>query len=426
MKEMFRRVPILILPVVLSCLALAGLLFGLQPSRARAQQATSNSLVWPISGSSQPDTDAVSSPFGPRWQASQGRYDYHPGLDIAAPINTPVHVITDGVVTEVGWLSPDSGLTVIVSHTQAGYYSAYLHLNSAPVSAGQPVSQGEVIGYVGNSGTTEFMHLHFEIRLSDHDYPANTRNPMGYLPRPEVTTPTIQVTWLGSDPIYSPTVTLLVTATRQELDVNQLRVTLQDRATGQVLDDQWVDFNLRLHTGQDDLDQDGIRLTPSHFNTTTLEYELSASFYQLLGLDAFTLTAQVTDLAGHTATTVIAADDTTPPGQVTSLEAHRRADGSIDLVWIAPGDSGSVGTAASYDIRFATVPFDSFNWYSAPSLPNPPTPLAGGTPQTWNIPGPWPGIVYFAIRAADAEGNVSLISNSARAAWLTWIPIVAR
>jgi murein DD-endopeptidase MepM/ murein hydrolase activator NlpD len=105
-------------------------------------QAVPNALIWPISGSSQPDTNAISSPFGPRWQASQSRYDYHAGLDIAEPINTPVHVITDGIATTVGWLSADSGLTVIVSHTQAGYNSAYLHLNSAPVTAGQPVSQG--------------------------------------------------------------------------------------------------------------------------------------------------------------------------------------------------------------------------------------------------------------------------------------------
>jgi hypothetical protein len=193
-----------------------------------------------------------------------------------------------------------------------------------------------------------------------------------------------------------------------------------------VLDDQSVDFNLRLHTGQDDLDQDGIRLTPTHFNTTTLEYELSAYFYQLLGLDAFTLTAQVTDLDGHTNTLVATADDTTPPGRVTGLTAQRRADGSIDLIWLAPGDSGSVGTANVYDIRFATTPIDSFSWYSATPLPDTPLPLAGGTRQTWNVPGPWPENIYFALKAVDPEGNISLLSNSAQATWRTMIPIVAR
>jgi hypothetical protein len=395
-------------------------------SRVNAQAALSNSLIWPISGTINPDTDSVSSPFGPRWQASQSRYDYHAGLDIAAPLNTPVHVITNGVVTEVGWLSPDSGLTVIVSHTQVGYYSAYLHLNSAPVIIGQVVNQGEVIGYVGNSGTTEFMHLHFEIRLTDHNYPFNTRNPMGFLPRPEVTTPTIQISSLVADPVYSPTVNLLITAPRPELDVNEIRVILQDRATGQVLDNQFVNFDLRLHTGEDDLDQDGIRLEPSHFNTSTLEYELSAFFYQLVGLDAFTLTAQVTDLAGNTATTVATADDTTPPGKVTNLSAQRREDGSINLIWTAPGDSGNIGTATVYDIRYATSPIDSFSWYSATPLPNPPFPDVGGSRQVWNIPGSWSGDVYFAMKTKDVEQNLSVLSNSTLAAWFRMVPLVVR
>jgi hypothetical protein len=426
MKKPLQQILPVLIPVILSGLGVAGLFLCLTPAQVRAQQALSNSLIWPISGSSQPDTDDVSSPFGPRWQTSQNRSDYHSGLDIAAPVNTPVHVITDGIVTEVGWLTPDSGLTVIVSHTVAGYSSAYLHLNSTPVSVGQVVNQGEIVGYVGNSGTTEFMHLHLEIRLDGQDYPNNTRNPMGYLPRPEVTTPTIQITDLSADPIYSPTVSVLITATRAELDVNQLRVILQDRTTGQVVDEQYLDFDQRIHTGEDDLNQDGIQLIPSHFHTTTLEYELSAYFYQLLGMDSFTLTAEVTDLAGNTATAVTIADDTTPPGQVTDLTAHRRVDDSIDLVWTAPGDSGLIGAAAAYDIRYANAPIDSFTWYSATPLPDAPIPLTGGNVQIWNIPDLWPAEVYFALKTMDIEGNLSLLSNSPQALWLTLIPLVAR
>ncbi|MFQ5422083.1 MAG: M23 family metallopeptidase, partial [Anaerolineae bacterium] len=202
---------------------------------------TTNTLIWPISGSAAPDTDSISSPFGPRWQASQSRYDYHPGIDIAAPQGTPVHVITDGVVTKRGWLSSSSGLTVLVYHPSLNLYSAYLHLSAASVNVNDAVTQGQVIGEVGNTGTTEFMHLHFEIRLAASSYPTSTRNPMDYLPRPDVTKPTITIASLQSDPVYSPTVSLLITAIRAELDVNQIRVQLYDRASGALVDDQLVD-----------------------------------------------------------------------------------------------------------------------------------------------------------------------------------------
>jgi hypothetical protein len=384
-------------------------------------------LIWPLSGSSTPDTASISSPFGPRWQASQSRYDYHPGIDIAAPQNAPVHVITDGTVSELGWLSNSAGLAIVVYHPSLDLYSAYLHLNAtAPgLAVNQPVTQGQVIGYVGNSGTTNFMHLHFEIRLTATDYPASTRNPLGYLPHPDVTTPTLSIVQLQADPVYSPTVSLFITVPRTELDLNRIRVLLQDRATGHVLDDRFVDFNQRLHTGSDTLDQDGIQLRPAHFHTATQEYELTAHFYDLHGFDAFTLTAQATDLAGHTATVTATADDMTPPAQVTTLTARRRADGGADVQWIAPGDSGFVGTAAAYDIRYASVPLNSYTWVvSATPVANPPAPLPGGQIQTMTLAGPLPSPLYFALKARDNEGNVSLLSNSAQAGWMIFVPVV--
>ncbi len=382
----------------------------------------SDSLIWPLSGSTTPDP-LISSPFGPRWQASQSRYDYHSGLDIVAPPDTPVHVITDGIVYKVGWLSPDSGLTVLVSHTNLNLYSAYLHLNGTAVITGEDVTQGQVIGYVGNTGTTEFYHLHFEIRLTASGYPTSTHNPMGYLPRPDVTTPTIRIVSVQSEPIYSPTTTLVITTSRAELDLNQVRVTLQDQATAAVLDDQLVDFNYRIHTGSDTLNQDGIQLIPARFNTRTVAYALTATFYSLHGYDSFTLTAQAVDLAGHTATAVVTAADTTPPGQVTSLHARRQPDSSVELSWVAPGDSGSVGRAMTYEVRYTS---DPLNWGSAPVLPNPPTPIDAGLPQVWAVPGPLPDLVYFALRAADDEGNWSPWSNTSRAEWDIFLPLVLR
>ncbi len=392
-----------------------------------AQFTAVNALIWPLSGSSAPDTDRISSPFGPRWQASQNRYDYHPGLDIAAPQGTPVYAVADGIVTKRGWLSTSSGLTVLVYHPSLNLYSAYLHLSATAVNVNDTVTQGQVIGEVGNTGTTEFMHLHFEIRLSASSYPTSTRNPLGYLPRPDLTAPTIAITNLQSDPVYSPTVSLLITATRAELDVNQIRVRLYDRASGALLDNQFVDFNQRLHTGDDTLDKDGIQLRPSHFSTATQTYQLTANFYNLSGQDAFTVTAEVEDLAGHINTVTAVADDLTPPGQVTDLLALSRSDGSVELRWTAPGDSGFVSQAAAYDIRSSNEPINSFVWdINATPLSSPPAPIPGSGRQSWIIPGPFSEPVYFALRATDTEGNLSLLSNSARAQTRLFLPLIAK
>jgi hypothetical protein len=123
---------------------------------------------------------------------------------------------------------------------------------------------------------------------------------------------------------------------------------------------------------------------------------------------------------------VAAVEDTMPPDPITDLRAYRLGDGSVDLVWTAPGDNGSHGTAASYDFRYDTSPIDSFSWASAIPIDNPPLPVVAGNRQVWNIPGSWPGNFYFAVRSSDEEHNTSLLSNSAQALWRILLPIVVR
>lgn len=407
----------------LAMLSLAVVFWVFQP--VAAQSPAGGAFIWPLSGTVTPDV--VSSPFGPRWQASQERYDYHPGMDLPAPQNTPVHVITDGVVTEVGWLSASAGLGVVVHHPGANLYSAYLHLNSASVSVSDTVTQGQVIGAVGNTGVTDFMHLHFEIRLTPTNYPTATRNPMGYLPRPDTATPTIRIGSINSDPIYSPTVSLVITAARAELDVNAITVTVRDKSSGALLETRVVDFNRRIPTGADALATADTRLLPSHFNTATTEYELTANF-DLHTQDGLTITAETADLTGHTASVTQVVNDATPPAAIDTLSAEWRADGGVALRWVAPGDSGMVGTAAQYDIRYSNAPIDSFSWYSATPVPSPPAPLAGGLVQTFTVSGPLSTPVYFAIKTSDSEGNLSLLSNSAQAhrAWQVFLPVIIK
>jgi hypothetical protein len=381
--------------------------------------------VWPLSGTATTDLSKLASPFGPRWQTSQNRYDYHPGIDIAAPLGTPVHAIEAGTVTFAGWLSDDSGNSIIIYHPSLDLYTAYLHLNTIGVAKNQVVEQAQVIGGVGDSGATTFVHLHFEVRLTSNNYPLSTRNPLGYLPRTDTGAPGIQIVSITADPLESPTVTLLITTPRDETDLNQIRVVLKDSATKAVLDDQSVDFNLRLHTGTDVLEQDGIKLIPTHFNTSSTDYQLSAYFYTLHGQDAFTLTAYAVDIDGNSRSVEVSVPDTEPPGKISDLATRLKPDGSIDFTWTAPGDNIYNGTAAQYDLRFSQQPIDSTNWTTSTiKLGGLPLPDAMGQPQSWSIPGPVQTVGYYALKTADKEGNWSVISNVVRVARFVYLPTI--
>jgi len=97
----------------------------------------------------------VSSGFGLRGGAS------HMGLDIAAPIGTPIHVPLAGTVIASGPAS-GFGLWVRVQHAD-GTITTYGHINRSFVSVGQQVAKGEQIAEVGNRGQSTGPHLHIEV-----------------------------------------------------------------------------------------------------------------------------------------------------------------------------------------------------------------------------------------------------------------------
>ena len=86
----------------------------------------------------------------------------HTGVDYAAPTGTPVMSIGDGTVLSAGWGSGGAGNMIKVRHNSV-YTTGYLHLSRMAVKAGQQVSQGQVIGYVGMTGTATGPHLDFRV-----------------------------------------------------------------------------------------------------------------------------------------------------------------------------------------------------------------------------------------------------------------------
>lgn len=134
----------------------------------------SGDWIWPVARASY---NYMSSGYG--WRTLNGRREFHYAIDIAAPRGTPVLATKSGKIKSAKWVTTGGGWQVVIDHGGT-YYSYYNHLNSRPiVSAGQTVSQGQVIGYVGDSGYAFGTHLDFKIY-----YNAKVQNPANYVRNP--------------------------------------------------------------------------------------------------------------------------------------------------------------------------------------------------------------------------------------------------
>lgn len=116
----------------------------------------------------------LSSPFGWRVHPVYGDWRFHSGVDLAAPGGTPIYATRGGTVTAATYNS-SSGYYVTVNHGD-GFSSSYLHMTHYVVSVGQKVSAGQLLGYVGSTGTSTGNHLHFSIY-----YNGNMQNPAAYI-----------------------------------------------------------------------------------------------------------------------------------------------------------------------------------------------------------------------------------------------------
>jgi hypothetical protein len=105
-------------------------------------------------------------------------------------------------------------------------------------------------------------------------------------------------------------------------------------------------------------------------------------------------------------------NDAVPPDAVTDLAYGNLAWKSVELTWTAPGDDGAVGTAAAYDLRYATSPLDESTWHAATPVAGVPAPAPAGTPQQMTVEGLLPNTTYyFAMKVRDDALNWSALSN---------------
>ena len=140
--------------------------FPFDPSLVGGSGAADSHIpsIWPTTG-------VVTSPYGLRW----GGTDFHPGMDIANDMGTPIVATADGVVEYAGWNSGGYGNMVDINHGN-GIMTRYGHASQVVVSAGQQVKRGQLIAYMGSTGFSTGPHVHYEVHVN-----GNRVNPISYL-----------------------------------------------------------------------------------------------------------------------------------------------------------------------------------------------------------------------------------------------------
>jgi murein DD-endopeptidase MepM/ murein hydrolase activator NlpD len=299
----------------------------------------------------------MSSPFGPRLKASANyTYEFHSGIDIPGTQGVDkAYAFADGEVFRTYLASdptspyPNGGNVVIIRHiadvpipihgmTFTTYYSLYLHLDSisiplVPVGGPYPkITKGTQVGYVGHSGTTEFSHLHFEIRVGTtcsleyqiNNPTASCAKTFGSTPKDPHVNPFMLLPYdnnknVNAAVISTAPLTFRVYGDRNELDFNTLTVT-SGSATKQ------IDLNNQTGIDPTNLNNNsynGIVLLPAKFNTSSPDYELDIQF-----TDWTTFTqVDATDMWGNG---VRLQNSATPTPTLTIKQGDANGDGKVD------------------------------------------------------------------------------------------------
>ena len=145
-----------------------------QESSSSSNSESSETKANSSSGFMRPAPGGVTDPFGPRVHPVTGKRSVHTGADLGASYGTPILASKSGTVVEAGW-NTAYGNMVIIDHGD-GTSTLYGHSSRLAVQAGQHVSQGQVIAYVGSTGYSTGPHLHFGIMIN-----GEWVNPMNYI-----------------------------------------------------------------------------------------------------------------------------------------------------------------------------------------------------------------------------------------------------
>ncbi|RAV97941.1 M23 family metallopeptidase [Pseudochryseolinea flava] len=139
----------------------------------RVEMWASRPAIQPISNK---QLDNLHLTYGSRFHPILKIYREHKGLDFTAEKGTPVYATGDGEIA-MAYFSDSYGNVIYLNHSY-GYETRYAHLSAFAVKPGDKVKRGQVIGYVGNSGTSVSAHLHYEVL-----YKGQHANPINFFQR---------------------------------------------------------------------------------------------------------------------------------------------------------------------------------------------------------------------------------------------------
>ncbi|WP_291949611.1 peptidoglycan DD-metalloendopeptidase family protein [Campylobacter sp.] len=109
--------------------------------------------------------NGVTGDFGWRHHPILNKKEFHPGIDLRAPLKTPIYAPANGVVEYAAYSNNGYGYSVILIHN-FGFKTVYAHMTRQDVvKAGEFVRKGQLLGYTGSTGLSTGPHLHYEVRF---------------------------------------------------------------------------------------------------------------------------------------------------------------------------------------------------------------------------------------------------------------------
>jgi len=150
-------------------------------AKNKADMLASIPAIQPIANK---DLGRVASGYGYRIHPIYKTRKLHTGMDFTAPQGTPIYSTGDGKIEKVKRSRKGYGNHVIIDHGY-GYQTLYAHMKKYIVYRGQKVKRGEIIGYVGSTGTSVAPHLHYEVmknkrKINPVNYYYNDLSPEEY------------------------------------------------------------------------------------------------------------------------------------------------------------------------------------------------------------------------------------------------------
>ncbi|VEJ54197.1 peptidase, M23/M37 family [Campylobacter insulaenigrae] len=109
--------------------------------------------------------NGITGEFGWRHHPILNKKEFHPGIDLRAPLKTPIYAPANGVVEYAAYSNNGYGYSVILIHN-FGFKTVYAHMTRQDVvKAGEFVKKGQLLGYTGSTGLSTGPHLHYEVRF---------------------------------------------------------------------------------------------------------------------------------------------------------------------------------------------------------------------------------------------------------------------